>query len=417
MFKMFQVRVFLIALCILSFVSVSDAQGWVMSDDNYEINEDYSDAVFDVLANDVNDTGVSDVFLQILTLPANGTVEIDDASDLLIYTPDENYYGTDAIVYNACANTEPFATCASATANIIINAIDESPDAKNDTVTFYAGTLVFNIELLLNDIDIDMEGVEFEIISESIHGEPTPLPVGDAEYIQYEPFDINFVGQDSLKYSLCKIGSDVYCDTATVYINIISLNFNPPFALNDTATVNIATSVEIDVLANDFDGDADDLIISEVLPGASIGTFFITGANTISYTPTDIGTDDFLYVVCDNGIPSFCDTAAVHINITNTPVAGGPSLNVPNSFSPNGDGINDVLQISGLEDYTGFNLKIFNRWSSLIFETTNMDQSWNGRSNVEFLSTSGDVPEGTYYYILYLDGVADPLTGFIVVKR
>jgi gliding motility-associated-like protein len=53
------------------------------------------------------------------------------------------------------------------------------------------------------------------------------------------------------------------------------------------------------------------------------------------------------------------------------------SLYVPNTFTPNGDGINDFFTIKG-RDIKTFKLYIFNRWGQLIFESDNMDNQWNG---------------------------------------
>jgi gliding motility-associated-like protein len=56
------------------------------------------------------------------------------------------------------------------------------------------------------------------------------------------------------------------------------------------------------------------------------------------------------------------------------------SLYVPNTFTPNGDGINDFFTIKGKEIKT-FQLYIFNRWGELIFESDNMDYQWDGAHN------------------------------------
>jgi gliding motility-associated-like protein len=54
-----------------------------------------------------------------------------------------------------------------------------------------------------------------------------------------------------------------------------------------------------------------------------------------------------------------------------------PLVFVPNTFTPNGDGKNDILYVrsSILKD---FNLRIYNRWGELIFETNRLDQGWDG---------------------------------------
>ena len=69
-------------------------------------------------------------------------------------------------------------------------------------------------------------------------------------------------------------------------------------------------------------------------------------------------------------------------------------IKVPNVFTPNGDGVNDVFRIaaSGLNNYS---IKIFSRWGNLIFETTAPEIVWDGTT-----PTGKLVSAGTYYYVL-----------------
>ncbi|HVA98893.1 MAG TPA: PKD domain-containing protein, partial [Bacteroidia bacterium] len=63
-------------------------------------------------------------------------------------------------------------------------------------------------------------------------------------------------------------------------------------------------------------------------------------------------------------------------------VEGDFVLYVPNAFTPNGDGLNDVFQPKGSDiDPNNYNLTIFDRWGNLIFHTTNFSQGWDGRAN------------------------------------
>jgi gliding motility-associated-like protein len=68
-------------------------------------------------------------------------------------------------------------------------------------------------------------------------------------------------------------------------------------------------------------------------------------------------------------------------------------LYVPNAFTPNGDGLNDLFTVQG-EAIRSFRLQIFNRWGDLIFESSDLCQAWDGKFNGQ------PVPQGTYVYRL-----------------
>jgi gliding motility-associated-like protein len=91
---------------------------------------------------------------------------------------------------------------------------------------------------------------------------------------------------------------------------------------------------------------------------------------------------------------------------------------IPNAFSPDGDGVNDVLEIQGLNGRGAYVLRVFNRWEIKVFETSDYRNDWEGTSNVSsFIGTDNSLPEGTYFYLLeWQDGRA-PLSGFIYIKR
>ena len=68
---------------------------------------------------------------------------------------------------------------------------------------------------------------------------------------------------------------------------------------------------------------------------------------------------------------------------------------VPNAFTPNGDGNNDIFRIIPLENYVLERLTIYNRWGKIIFNTSTPGNGWDGTSN------HIPQPMGTYiYYIL-----------------
>lgn len=116
-----------------------------------------------------------------------------------------------------------------------------------------------------------------------------------------------------------------------------------------------------------------------------------------------------------------CDTMSDTINVVVIPCDTLPPpqvdtttrLFVPNAFTPNGDGLNEFFIIRGM-GINDFNLKIFNRWGNLLFESTNMDKSWDGTFN-------GDpVSAGVYVYLIsYRDyrGKYKEVSGHVTVFR
>ena len=86
---------------------------------------------------------------------------------------------------------------------------------------------------------------------------------------------------------------------------------------------------------------------------------------------------------------------------------------VPNSFTPNGDGVNDVFLVGGIKP-TGFHLLIFDRWGNLVFETKDMDEPWLGQGPSDyFVSTE------VYNWVIFFDSLErrTELSGHVVVVR
>ncbi len=81
-----------------------------------------------------------------------------------------------------------------------------------------------------------------------------------------------------------------------------------------------------------------------------------------------------------NGTSTCFATATVHVD-----VEPHKPLFIPNSFSPNGDGNNDLFLVFG-EDIKQVDLKIFNRWGELVYKTNNQLAGWDGRYKGELQS-------------------------------
>lgn len=76
-------------------------------------------------------------------------------------------------------------------------------------------------------------------------------------------------------------------------------------------------------------------------------------------------------------------------------------VEVPEGFSPNGDMINDTFSIPGIDQYDNFELKVFNRLGSVVYETKASNYvEFAGIPNAGLNSGDGLLPVGTYFYVI-----------------
>jgi gliding motility-associated-like protein len=67
---------------------------------------------------------------------------------------------------------------------------------------------------------------------------------------------------------------------------------------------------------------------------------------------------------------------------------------VPNAFTPNNDGMNDLWNIKYLESYVNATVQVFNRYGEIVYKSKGYTTPWNGQFN------GTELPTGTYYYII-----------------
>ena len=116
---------------------------------------------------------------------------------------------------------------------------------------------------------------------------------------------------------------------------------------------------------------------------------------TVSYGSTG---SKYTKLTVTNDNDSGCDTTFT-TSIEVVPV----ELKIPNIFTPNGDGCNDYFEIGyknghPINDlnvyFLSHKLVIFNRWGRIVYESTNYQNDWDG----------GNLPDGTYFYVLDCKG-------------
>jgi len=86
-------------------------------------------------------------------------------------------------------------------------------------------------------------------------------------------------------------------------------------------------------------------------------------------------------------------------------------LIIPNTFTPNGDGINDKWIIGYIEDYPNATVNVFNRYGQKVLTSIGYNMPWDGTYN------GVKVPVGTYYYIIDTKTGNKPISGWVAVIR
>ena len=324
-------------------------------------------------------------------------INIDGTTGCLSYTGVE--LGVDTACIEIC---DHFGYCDTVLVVITVSDGDLPPldfEAVDDsTTTGIDNPIVINV--LGNDVFNNLD--TFLLINQPANGIASFNVDGTVSYAPTMDYCDND-NPERFLYAICEGG---ICDTAEVVVTVLCAN--PDFeAVDDSTTTTIDNPVVINALGNDiFDNLDDFLLINQ--PDNGIAVFNADG--TISYSPitgycNDSIPERFLYEICERGL---CDTAEVVITVQCT--SDRPFV-IYTGLSPNGDGLNDVFQIDGIEDFPNNKLQIFNRWGNRVYIMDGYKNEWNGTYN-----ESEMLPDGTYFYLLD-DGEGQHYSGWLQIRR
>ncbi|AHW61700.1 hypothetical protein FH5T_06820 [Draconibacterium orientale] len=167
----------------------------------------------------------------------------------------------------------------------------------------------------------------------------------------------DFVGEDIFYYEICDDGIPCKpeCGEAIVFITVLPAN-EPPVAVDDYFEVPCGELFGNVLYGDDFgngvdsDPDAGDKItVGQILiTQPDSGVFnWLDGDGNFEYIPFDgfFGTDSFQYSICDDGLPSLCDTAWVYI--TRVPDNDCDGVADVNDIDDDNDGIRDNIENGG----------------------------------------------------------------------
>ncbi len=122
-------------------------------------------------------------------------------------------------------------------------------------------------------------------------------------------------------------------------------------------------------------------------------------APTVNYdTP---GLYSVVLLAVDEEGCTFSDNFSFEVAFCEPP--GGCAYTFPNAFSPNGDGTNDTFGLLSNCPAGNYNLKVFNRWGGLVFESDNPEAGWDGQFN------GNAAPIEVYFYLASVEAATGEL--------
>jgi hypothetical protein len=295
-----------------------------------------------VLSNDSDPDGTIDpTTVTIVDDATYGIVEVNPITGLVTYTPVGDYIGFDSFTYQVQDYQGNLSNVA--TIDIEVIAIYQPPVAVNDSVWTSQNTPVA-IDVLANDVagDWDIDPTTVTIIGPTYDQIDVDPLTG---IVTFTPPATGF-GHLIVSYRVRDIaGNESNTAQISFRVNV------PPFAAKDSLQAIAGTSLVIDVLANDLDGDNGIDPTSVVLTAAptqgSISINPFTGVMVYWASPDATGSDSFRYRVRDN-FGELSNEAVVTIEFivvnTDNSISGVVYLDHNNNARPDDElGIADVV--------------------------------------------------------------------------
>jgi hypothetical protein len=319
----------------------------VANDDTAGTSED-TPVTYDVIANDTDPNGDLNPASVTITAQGSSGTAVSNGDGTVTYTPNADTNGPDTFTYQVCDSTSPTPLCD--TADVIVNvaAVDDPPNAVDDTVSTTEETLA-TWDLAANDTDPDgappqgnLDPTSLTILSGPTNG--TLLNNLDGT-VTYTP-GLNYSGADAFTYQICDTTAPTpLCDTATVGITVDPVN-EAPVANPDAVSTPEDVAVTVDVAANDTDPDGNlDPTSVAITTAPTNGAAVANGDGTITYTPAPdyFGVDTFDYEICD--LDGLCSVASAEVTTTVIQVDDPPTAK-DDGFTVNEDSPATTLDLA-----------------------------------------------------------------------
>lgn len=263
----------------------------------------------------------ADLSFEIVTAPTKGGLgTVNQTTGEVLYTPNAEVSGDDSFTFTV---SDGEYTSAAATVSITVNAVNDTPVAKAQSLSTTEET---SLGVTLSANDAEGDSVSYAISSDPANGTVSNFDAATGK-LAYVP-DKNFSGQDSFTFTASDGNSR--SAAATITINVGGVN-DAPVAKAQTLSVDEDSELNITLGGDDVDGDE---LSYAIVDGPSHGSLGTLNAKTgsVTYKP-DLnynGTDSFTFKVSDGTLESEAATVTVVANAVNDiPVAEPQKISTP----------------------------------------------------------------------------------------
>jgi len=197
---------------------------------------------------------------------------------------------------------------------------------------------------------------------------------------------------------------------ATTQSVLVNGTINPIATINTVASQTVTDKTR--TVAVNFTGTAITYSWINDTPGIGLAT---SGTGDIpSFIAINNTNKDIIATITVSPLNSTnCNGAPIQFNITvnPTPIFIAPALSIPNTFTPNGDGINDTWVIKNSEYYPTSTINIFDRWGQKLYSSIGYPTPWDGKFKGKALAA------GSYYYLIDPKNGQAPIAGWLAIIR
>jgi gliding motility-associated-like protein len=433
-------------------------------------------ATGNILDND-SDIDGSDLFVTELLLDANNGTFVFDSTGAYTYTPNACFVGIDTVIVLVCDSGIPLPSlCANDTLFFTLASPEIVANAGPDQTICGTSTVLNGVEVTTGATGVWSVISGTASITNTANPESIVTGLGNGEnllvwtvtYCGIEASDtvsitsnplpaIPFAGEDqnvcgtefTLQANTPSLGTGQWAEILGIDANIADVNASittvvvseQGFAYTFTWTTTLGNCSLVDTLVVNALIVPEPSILSEeqtvcinnpiTLVASSAfgdtnqwaaltngGTLSSTSDSLVTYTSNTVG-ENYIQLTVSFGTCSITviDTITV-LSASDSECQSG--IFIPEGFSPNNDGANDLFIIRGADDRR-ISMLIFNRWGVLVYESENYQNDWDGRAYKGLTIDNQFLPESTYYYVIKigpgLNAGEEEFKGYITLWR